>query len=264
MNNKMKFRKIKLIAIGIISLFFIVFAWYLIDRFSYANKQTDYQVNEINQDTVLTFGIIGDSWVAGHKLDSLLHQELLENGINNKIISSGHPGAKSKLIYQNLFKNKDIEHSSKFIIESNPDYCIVIAGVNDEVGQIGKEFYAHHMIMIIETLLHHQIKPIIVELPEVGIEEATNQMGFIKKYRNMTFAYFNNNGEIDNTKTYRENLNVELEKKELDDEIIFIDFDKVCAEYSNCKELYGNHSHLSKKGNGKLCKIIVEEIKKQE
>ena len=264
MNERMKFRIIKLIAIGIISVFVIIFAWYLIDRFSYENKQSYYQVNGINQDTVLTIGIIGDSWVAGQKLDNLLHQELLKNGLDNRIISSGHPGAKSKLIYQNLFENKHNEHSSKFIIESKPDYCIIIAGVNDEVGQIGKGFYAHHMIMIIETLLHYQIKPIIVELPVVGIEEATNQMGFIKKYRNMTFAYFNNDGEIDNTKTYRKNLNVELKNKELDDRIMFIDFDKVCADFSNCKELYSNHSHLSKKGNEKLCKMIVGEMIKQE
>ena len=260
----MKLRKIKLTAIGLFSVIFIVFAWYLIDRFSYANEQTYYQISNQYQDTILTVGIIGDSWVAGHKLDSLLHQELLKNGINNKVISSGQSGAKSKLIFQNLFKNEKDEHSSKSIIENKPDYCVVIAGVNDKVGQVGKGFYTHHMIMIMKTLLHYNIKPIIVELPTVGIEETTNQLGFIKIIQYNIFAYFTNNGELDNTKTYRENLNVELEKKELDDKIIFIDFDKVCAEYSNCKELYRNHSHLSKKGNEKLCKIIVEEMKKQE
>ena len=116
----MKFRKIKLIAIGIITLFFSVLSWYLIDRFSYANEQSYYQENEANQDTVLTVGIIGDSWVAGQKLDSLLHQELLKNELSNRIISSGHPGAKSKLIYENLFKSNDIEYELSWTI--SPDF----------------------------------------------------------------------------------------------------------------------------------------------
>ena len=117
----MKFRKMKLVLIGLLSILFVAFAWYLINRFSYATKQTYYQINDKKQDTTLTVGIIGDSWVAGQKLDSLLHQELLKNGIENRIISSGHPGAKSKLIYQNLFKDKKNKHSSKFIIESKPN-----------------------------------------------------------------------------------------------------------------------------------------------
>ena len=136
--------------------------------------------------------------------------------------------------------------------------------MNDEVGQVGKRFYAHHMIMIIETLLHYKIKPIIVELPAVGIEEATNEMGFVKKIRNIIFAYFNNNGEINNTKTYRKELNVELKNEGLLDKIIYIDFDKVCTDYANHKELYRNTCHLSKKGNEKLSRIIVEEIRKYE
>ncbi len=57
-------KKIKIIAITTATLFFIVIGGYLIDRFSYANEQSYYQINEINQDTVFTVGIIGDSWVA--------------------------------------------------------------------------------------------------------------------------------------------------------------------------------------------------------
>jgi hypothetical protein len=260
----MKFRKIKLFAIGVISVFFIVFAWYLINRFSYANEQIYYQVNEINQDTTLTVGIIGDSWVAGKKLDSLLHQELLKNGLNNKIVSSGHPGAKSKLIYQNLFENNEDEHSSKFIIEDKPDYCIVIAGVNDAGSQIGKKYYAFHMIQIINTLLHYEIKPIIVSLPEFDVEKTIDDMNILSKTRNIISAKINNAGKIDNISTYRNFLTSELSKNNLTDSIILIDFDKVCPDYSNCKDYYANPSHLSKLGNKKLCKIIANELKEKE
>lgn len=120
-----------------------------------------YSVSVDNDTTLTTIGIIGDSWVAGGKLDSLLHIGLLDKGFKNKILSSGHSGAKSKLIYQNLFDEKGNEHSSKFLIENRPDYCIVIAGVNDAASQIGGHFYSYHMSLIIKTLLHYKIKPII-------------------------------------------------------------------------------------------------------
>src|SRR5690606_7925243 len=129
-----------------------------------------------------TIGIIGDSWVAGDKLDSLLFNGLFEKGFENKIISSGHPGAKSKLIYQNLFEDKENEHSSKSLIENRPDYCIVIAGVNDAASQIGSHFYAYHMNLIVKTLLHYRIKPIIVTCPEFGIKETIDNMNVLSKY----------------------------------------------------------------------------------
>jgi len=252
-------KKIRIIGIGLITIIILTFSWYLIDRFSYS-KELPFNSVTVDNDRTLTIGIIGDSWVAGAKLDSLLHNGLLEKGFKNKILSSGHPGAKSKLIYQNLFEGKANEHSSKFIIENRPDFCIVIAGVNDAAGQVGANFYSHHMLLIINTLLHYKIKPIIVSLPEFGIIEATNEMGFIKSERNKIYAKFTNSGEIDNIKTYRKTLDNELESEKLKDSIIQIDFDNVCADYSKCIEFYSGTSHLSKKGNEKLSQIITVEL----
>jgi hypothetical protein len=252
-------KKIRIIGIGVITVIVLTFSWYLIDRFSYSKELSYYSVT-VKNDTTLTIGIIGDSWVAGGKLDSLLYNGLLEKGFKTQILSSGHPGAKSKLIYQNLFEEKANEHSSKFIIENRPDYCIVIAGVNDAAGQVGANFYSHHMLLIINTLLHYKIKPIIVELPEFGIIETTNEMGFIKSERNKIYAKFTNSGEIDNIRTYRKALIQELESKNLKDSIIQIDFDNVCDDYSKCLELYNGTSHLSKKGNEKLSQIIINEM----
>lgn len=109
-------KKIRIIGIGVITIIVLTFSWYLIDRFSYSKELPFYSIT-VDNDTTLTIGIIGDSWVAGDKLDSLLFNGLFEKGFENKIISSGHPGAKSKLIYQNLFEDKENEHSSKSLIE---------------------------------------------------------------------------------------------------------------------------------------------------
>lgn len=254
-------KKTKIIGISLITLFVLTFSWYLFERFSYANEKPYYSLN-LYKDSILTVGIIGDSWVAGKKLDSILHEALVEKGFKNKILSSGHPGAKSKLIYQNLFEESNNEHSSKFIIQNCPDYCIVIAGVNDAVGQCGANFYSHNISLIIKTLLHFRIKPIIVELPEFGIIEATNKMGIIERKRNEIYAKFTNSGEIDNIETYRKAFNKEIEIKHLKDSIIQIDFDSICVDYNKFPELYANPSHLSQKGNEKLCHTIAKEFSK--
>lgn len=258
-----KMKKSKIIGIALIGLFTILvlsFSYYLIDRFSYSKELPYYALNNSNQDTILTIGIIGDSWVAGNKLDSLLHADLLEHGLKTNIISSGHGGAKTKLIYQNLFKGLHEEHSSKFIIEKRPDYCIVIAGVNDAGSEIGSHFYSFHMIEIIKTLLHYKIKPVIVTLPEFGVKEVIDNMNVVSRNRNVISAFFNNNGEIDNIKTYRKVFIEELRSNKLQDSIILIDFDKVCSDYNKHLDLYANSSHLSDKGNELLCQIITNEL----
>lgn len=255
-------KKIRIISLGVIAIIVLTFSWYLIDRFSHSKDLPFYSITADN-DTTLTIGIIGDSWVAGEKLDSALNVGLLEKGFENKILSSGHPGAKSKLIYQNLFEEKENEYSSKFIIENSPDYCIVIAGVNDAIGQVGADFYSHHIVLISNTLLHYNIKPIIVNLPEFGIMETTNNMEILKRERNKVFAKFTNSGQIDNIDSYRKTLIEKLDKENLTDKIIHVDFDDVCSDYNKNKELYANPSHLNEQGNEKLSKVIVNELIKK-
>lgn len=239
----------------------ILLSWYLFIRFSHSKVLTYYSVESKNN-SLLKIGIIGDSWVAGNKLDSLIYDGLLEKGIKTNIISSGHYGAKSKLIYQNLFRENENPYSSKFIIENRPDYCIVIAGVNDSSSQIGANFYSYHMTLIIKTLLHYNIIPIIVNCPEFGIVETTNKLGFFSKYRNIISSKFNNNGQIDNIHTYRSALENKLISENLSDSIILVNFDKVCQNYNECIDLYKNPSHLNTKGNIKLSKIIAEVLAK--
>ena len=252
-------KKIKLISIGVIMFFALIFSWYLIDRFSYSEELPFYSTT-FNNDTTLTIGIIGDSWVAGKKVDSLLQAGLESKGFQNEVISSGQPGAKSKLIYQNLFKDTCDEYSSRFLIEASPDFCIVIAGVNDAVGQLGSDFYAHHIVLIIKTLLHYNITPVIVNLPEFGVVETIDGKGFLKRERNKLFSRFTNGGEIDNIRTYRSALDKKLEIEKLNDKIIKVDFDNVCVDYTQHKNLYANPSHLNKLGNIEFSKAIVNEL----
>jgi len=248
------------IGIGIILL--LVSLVYLIRRFSHAKPIPFYSLNT-KKEAILTIGIIGDSWVTRKKLDLILHDDLIKNGFHSKIISSGQSGAKSKSIYHNLFKDSKDPNSSKFIIESQPEFCILIAGVNDAVGQMGSRYYAHHMRNIIKTLLHYKIRPVVVSLPNVGIREMMNGMNVFKQYRNIISAYVNNKAIVDNIESYRKKFNEMLVQENLKSKIILVDYDKACEEFSVDSDLYYNPIHLSPKGNERLGHLIADTLMKE-
>ena len=253
-------RIIKTMLSLVFAVFILVLSYYLMNRFSYAKTLPFFEKSSITN-TNVTIGIIGDSWVANNNLDSFLQEKLMAKGVNNKIVSSGNSSARSKLIYQNIFKDSTQQFSSQFVIKANPDYCVVVAGVNDAAGQIGANFYAHHIKLIIKTLLHFNIKPVIVELPEFGIVEYTNNTTIINKIRYKIPSFINNKGEIDNIKTYRQSLNNHLAESNLLDKIVFVKFDNICSDYNDCKELYKKDGlHLNRSGNEVLSHHIANAI----
>lgn len=247
-----------MIIIGLITFLLFSCLAYFVIRYT-RSKELPYYLVTNDKDTILTIAIIGDSWVTDNKLDNLLLLYLSQNGLKSKIISSGHSGAKSKQVYQNLFKDNSKEHSSKFIIENKPEYCIVIVGVNDAINHLGSNFYSYHMIQIIKTLLNYKIKPVIVSLPEFGLKETIKSLNYFKKNRNIISAYFNND-ILDTIKAYRQALDKRIESERLEDSIIKIDFDKVCEDYNKYYGLYSNPIHLSDKGYEKLALIIADKL----
>jgi len=236
-----------------------MFSIYIYIRFTFIVDISFYPSSQI-KNSVLTIGIIGDSWATFNKLDNLLHQELLNDGFENKIISSGQSGAKTRLIYQNLFKDNTSKNSCKFIIENNPDYCILLGGTNDAIGQMGPKYYSFHLIKIIKFLLHYNIKPIVLTLPRIGVREINNTMNVFQRCRNRLSVFFNNGNQIENVDSYRKELVKELKIEQLEDKVLLIDFDQACAKYQKDSDLYKNPIHLSKKGNEKLAKFIAKEL----
>lgn len=242
----------KKIFVTLVTIMIILVALYSIDRFSYSKEYRNCSIElRENRDSLLTVGIIGDSWVAGGRLDSIVHKILLDNGIENKVFSSGEPGAETKKIYKNMFG------TAKYILESQPKYCIIIAGVNDVAGRFGKKFYTHHEIMMIKNILSYGVTPVILELPEFGVSETAQNLGVIQRYRNYLFNFFISGG--DDIKSYRNQLQKELAEQNLMDKIVFIPFE-ICSNYKNCKELYTNPSHLSREGNKLLGELIARHI----
>lgn len=242
----------------------VIVSCYFIERFSYSKEYAYFDTREIVLDSMLTVGVIGDSWTSHKALDSILVRSFEGKGISLRVVSSGHPGARTKKIYQNLFEGENI-YSSRFVIEEHPDYCVVVAGVNDAASQIGAENYAYHMIRIIKTLLHYCIRPVIVTLPEFGIIEYTNGRPFFTRVRNKLSAWFDNT-EIDNIAAYRSTFYENLASEGLTDSVLIVDFDNICEDYGRHINLYRNTSHLSQEGNQRLVdeisRVIMDDIRR--
>lgn len=232
---------------------------YVEHKYGYADE-LDYFPSSIKTNDNLTIGIIGDSWVYGNKLDSLLMNRLTPSGLNGMVISSGHPGAISRSVYEEMFIDDSEPYSSRSIIETSPDYCVVVCGVNDAVRQIGAPCYAHHMVLIARTLLHYGVKPVIVSLPEYNVAGSLDEMGWVGKYMSIISAQMTSDGSLRNVLDYRSELELGLEAAGLKSEVLLVDYDNVCKSFDDCSGLYANSLHLSTLGNEVLSTEIANEI----
>jgi hypothetical protein len=204
-------------------------------------------------------GIIGDSWVSGQKLDQAVLDAMSSSGIHAEVVSSGHPGAKSRQVYRDLISKESTPFSSRHILmDEDVDYLIVVAGVNDTAGHIGRDFYAHHMLCIIKAAQARGIHPVIVEVPEYGIED-TPAVGFLSYVKRLIYRAIYDGMEHDVILAYREALSQSLTPAMLEDMSI-VSFSSLVKDYSEHMELYANPSHLTREGNQKLGYMIAENI----
>ncbi|MCT2408190.1 SGNH/GDSL hydrolase family protein [Chryseobacterium antibioticum] len=249
-------KKIVLSIVLLTGVFCFVYFW---NKYSYAGEE-NYFSSDTKPETGLQIGIIGDSWVVRQNLDSLLEKKLLDKGVQSEIYSSGNPGAKTKRIYENLFKDDGEEFSSKKVIEKKPDYCIVIAGVNDAATHVGPEFYTHHMVMIIKTLLHYNIKPVVVSLPEFGVEENFKNKNIISSLSNRGAELFLNGGTEFKIPDYRNALLEELKRNGLDKKVAILNFDEISRDFDKNRDLYADPLHLNKQGYQKFSEFLAKGI----
>lgn len=251
----------KNIIIGIVLLagvFCLIYFW---NKFSYTNEK-DYFFSATKPEKGLQIYIIGDSWVNRQNLDSLLYKDLSDRGIQSEIYSSGNPGAKTKNIYENLFKNEEENFSSKKIIKKKPDYCIIIAGVNDAATHVGTNFYAQHMMMIIKTLIHYNIKPVVVSLPEFGIEEDFKNKNILSKISNRGGELILNGGTPFRIQDYRNSLIEKLKSSGLDKKVTILNFDEVTTDFNKDRKLFSDPLHLNKQGYQKFSRFLANGILK--
>lgn len=125
---------------------------------------------ELCKDDTLRVVMIGDSWV-GMRTDTLnnLFQVRLSNILGKPVIlrTKGKGGEKSRGVYQLMFEENG--YGTKPLLSSGADFCVVFAGINDAAANLGIKQFIHHMKLIIDFLLANNIRPVIIEIPDVNI-----------------------------------------------------------------------------------------------
>jgi lysophospholipase L1-like esterase len=208
----------------------------------------------LNWATNIKIGVIGDSWVSGKKLDGSIAEGLRNAGIEAEVVSSGQPGANSRRIYRNMFLSESKPYCSSYIVmDEDVDYLVVIAGVNDTIGHIGKEFYAHHIFCIVRAAQERGIHSVVLEVPEYGIEYAAE--GFTSSGKHLIYKVLFDGMKDDVISDYREALQYEL-RNEIHDNVTMVHF----WSYVEKRELYANPTHLNAEGSQELGTLIAENI----
>lgn len=231
-----------------------------IDKFSIEKEKIPFTLLSGN-DTTLTIGIIGDSWIAGNKLDTILKEELYKKRRSCKIVSSGQWGATTKNVYQNLFKDTVEEYSSKKVLLAKPDYCCISSGINDIGSKMGPFFYSGHLLLIIKLLRNYKIKPVIIIFPGMEIN-ANFKEGVFKKIKSAVRNIFSQSEGINNADDYKAAFMNELNKSGYKDSVLIIDmaFAENEKEYVNFSNLSIKPYHLTAGGNRRLANKIAAVI----
>ena len=129
-----------------------------------------YQVQSHHDDT-LRVVMIGDSWSAMHYeagMDSVFQVQLNSMTASPVIVKSrGKGGEKSRGVYYLMFEYG--KYGTRPILSEGPDYCIVMAGINDAAANMGVRQYLYHFKLILDYLLNNSIRPVVVEIPDVNI-----------------------------------------------------------------------------------------------
>jgi hypothetical protein len=214
-----------------------------------------------NFEPSVKIGIIGDSWVAGKDMGQVVRNSLLTLGIPSDVVSSGHPGANSRQIFRDLISEGTEPYSSRnLLLDEGLDYLVVVAGVNDTAGHMGKDFYAHHILQIIRVAQLCGVYPLVLEVPEYGIEDVPGN-GFFSSVKHTIYRLLFDGTKKDVISDYREALqkNIPFTIKK---EMTLVSFDPFVQNYSEKKDLYANPSHLNKEGARQLEVYLAQEIAK--
>ena len=140
--------------------------YYVCPYYSSAHRLEGLMIRAHNDDTI-RIGFIGDSWAVGHKSVKCVIESLVGNTTGKSVVvrTAGISGMTSKNIYYGIFR----DDSMKDVIEWGPDFCFVVAGINDSDRKMGTGYYQDNMKLIIELMLEHKITPVILEIPSYDI-----------------------------------------------------------------------------------------------
>lgn len=206
----------------------------------------------------LRVAFIGDSWAAyQHPYDSLLCSMLGCDGRLISVTSKGNVGAKSHEIYERMFS------TTKPILMERPEYCVISAGINDAVAKLGKEYYVHHYMLILQQLLELGIKPVVLEMPEVNYRAVAGREPWTMRIRHILSSLMTGS-ELYGFDSYKTALIHAIKNADMQSCIIYISADMWNAD--GCLDDRGlymeDETHLNAVGYEVLDSCIASEILK--
>ena len=204
----------------------------------------------------LKIAFIGDSWASyHHDYDKKLESMFREKGMPACVISLGNVGAKSKEIYQRMYS------TTKPVLLERPDYCIVSAGINDAVAKMGKDYYVHHYMLILQQLFDLDIKPVVLEMPEVNYRAIAGREPWTMRMRHVLSSLMTGS-ELYGFDSYKTALISAIKKSDIQNRIVYISADSWNPSgYQDPKELYlSDETHLNAMGYEVLDSCIASKI----
>lgn len=206
--------------------------------------------------------MIGDSWISKSKFDQPVREALAALGFGDLVVRGiGQGGATSRTILRNLLASPSEPHSgSALLSDEDVRYCVVIAGVNDSAQHLGADFYAHHVIQISRVLLARGITPILLELPEYGIEAIRANRSGLRLAKDMLFAELFDGGDVDVIEDYRLALREAILDAELEDDVELVSFDAIATDYDASIDLYRDPAHLNDAGRALLAAHVAARL----
>ena len=211
------------------------------------------------RDQELVIGLIGDSWVEVEGVGRSMEEYFRESGVPATVVSSGQSGATSKQIYRNLVENHGGIHSAySMLMDERMDYLVIIAGVNDTARHMGSDYYAHHMMGMIRAIMSRGISPVVLDVPEYGIEDATAK-SFVRAGKRMVYRYLVDGGEVDVIRRYRDALDKAISRLP-EGSVLQVRFDGFVDDYRARVDWYEDAEHLNEEGRQALGRWIAGAI----
>jgi len=240
------------------------------DKFTPSEELPYYDVQPRAEEDTLRVIIVGDSWAEFHT--NLSGDTILERAarrISRPPVRSwtrGKGGALTKEIYHYMFESLEHEYEeyadrcTQELIESAPDYCVLFAGINDAIFQRSLEYYQENMRLMIRMLLHHGIRPVVMQIPMVDAAWAIDYKPYLHRTAHHLKARLV--GTRQNTiPKYREALTEMLASTRLKDSVLYIPADRWDKKGGWDESKYiSDRVHLNMHGYHVLDSCIAAEI----
>jgi lysophospholipase L1-like esterase len=168
---------------------------------------------------------IGDSWIAGGKLDSGFGRGLAKLGVDATVKTTGHPGARSKLIYQNL------ESWVGWIEQSYPKLkkiYVIEGGINDALAYVGKDFYVKHVKLAVDAATACGEKAVVLSIPTFDRDKGNRS--FITNARWAVYRWISGDKINENVNEYNRALRQELAATMQSGRVKIIDLDEILGQ----------------------------------